>query len=114
MRIVIFKGAVKNAAPFLKQNSNRTTFLIARDCKKTEQHSDKRATTKHNCFDSTNFKKGGIFNSDRFQKIKRSGAIAECLTDEALSAQSVDRTSTPKADIRIFIFGILKFFLNQT
>ena len=89
--------------------------------KKTEQHSDKRSATKHNCFDSTNFKEGyaflrnaGIFNSDRFRKIKRSGAIAECLTDEALSAQSVDRTSTPKADIRIFIFGILKFFLNQT
>ena len=44
-------------------------------------------------FDSTNFKevydflwKSEIFNFDRFRKIKRSGASAECLTEEALSA----------------------------
>ena len=66
----------------------------------------------HNCFDSTNFKEGyaflrnaGIFNSDRFRKIKRSGAIAECLTEEALSAQS------RHSDLYFWNFEIL---LNQT
>ena len=66
----------------------------------------------HNCFDSTNFKEGYDFlrKSQNFRRKfcpvpkKKLLALAPCLREEALSAQSVDRTSTPKADSLSILF----------